>query len=208
MHEANPIISPAARRTGCRCLLLALAILISLVAALAVFFHFTAQAKIIYWLDRNAMKDLQNSIPDYKVEYNRFPILGDIPTSQDLALRSRGPMLPVLIGKNIGGLNPKEIKFFDLHQAEERKSGLWQNGDEWVLSDQWGEPFYIILDTNGDGKIANPEFGAEHPYARSAQSLQQHPLPDMLPVEIVVYSSGPDRDPRTWKDNVCSWRTR
>lgn len=207
MSDANPFISPAAKKTGCRCLLLALAILIAGVAALTVFFRYAAQAKKIYWLDRYAIRDLRISIPDYKVAYNRFPILGDIPTSQDLALRSRGPMLPVLTGKNIEGLNPKEIKFMGLPQAAERKSGLWQNGDEWVLSDQWGEPFYLILDTSGDGKIANPEFGAEHPYPRSAQSLQQHPLPEMLPVEIIVYSSGPDRDPKTWSDNICSWRS-
>ena len=25
---------------------------------------------------------------------------------------------------------------------------------------------------------------------------------------VLIYSSGPDRDPKTWVDNVCSWRSR
>jgi len=45
------------------------------------------------------------------------------------------------------------------------------------------------------GKIANPETKAKH-------------MPTMLPVDIILYSSGPDLDPKTWQDNVCSWRSR
>jgi len=75
----------------------------------------------------------------------------------------------------------------------DHKNGLWQDGEEWVLSDLWGEPYYIVLDTNEDNMIANPNLGA-------AKSLSQ------IPARIIIYSSGKDRDPKTWHDNICSWR--
>lgn len=144
---------------------------------------------------RRSVRDLEMALGLYKADYNCFPPPATSDPNLDLALRSRGPMLQALIDGDAGGLSPRKIKYLDLPMARNHKNGLWQDGAEWVLSDLWGEPYYIVLDTNGDGKIANPEFGAEH-------------QPATLPVRVLIYSSGPDRDPKTWEDNVCSWRTR
>ena len=66
---------------------------------------------------------------------------------------------------------------------------------EIVYQDRWGEPYYIVLDTNKDGVIGNPE-------------VKDELLSEILPHRVLIYSSGPDRDPKTWKDNVCSWRSQ
>lgn len=103
-------------------------------------------------------------------------------------------------------LNPREIKYAEFPTARNRKRGLWQDGEEWVLIDFWGEPYYIILDTNDDLEIANPEFGARASDPKQADFDLKHPQPKMLPLTTAIYSSGPDRDPKTWNDNICSWR--
>lgn len=150
--------------------------------------------------------DLRMALEHYKADYHRFPVPEPSAPHSDLALRSRGRMLPVLSGKDVDGLNPKQIKFIDFPAAKDRKSGLWKDDAEWVLSDRWGEPFYIILDTNGDGKIANPEYAADRSDKEYAK-LEKHPSPTELPLGVIVYSAGKDRDPKTWHDNICSWRS-
>lgn len=144
---------------------------------------------------RQTVKDLKIVLELYKLDYNRFPLPATSTTDLDVSLRSRGPMLQALCGGDVGGLNPKKIRYMEPQMARNHKNGLWQDGEEWVLSDLWGEPYYIILDTNNDGRVANPEGGSEN-------------QPAMLQAEVLTYSSGPDRDPKTWEDNVCSWRSR
>lgn len=150
--------------------------------------------------------DLRMALEQYRADYHRFPVPEPSAPHSDLALRSRGLMLPVLIGKDVEGLNPKEIKFIDFPAAKDRKSGLWKDDAEWVLSDRWGEPFYIILDTNGDGKIANPESAADRSDSEYAK-LETYPPPAELPLGVIVYSAGKDRDPKTWRDNICTWKS-
>jgi hypothetical protein len=103
-------------------------------------------------------------------------------------------------------LNPKTIKFIDLPQAKDHKAGLWQDGPEWVLSDSWGEPYYIIFDTSKDGKITNLEFGADQTDPTYAEKCKLNPPPATIQSSVLIYSSGKDRDPKTWHDNICSWR--
>ncbi|MFZ2278641.1 MAG: hypothetical protein WAW39_12615 [Prosthecobacter sp.] len=122
-------------------------------------------------------------------------------------------MLPILIGnesvpQNVPSMNPKDIVYLSLPQAQDRKNGLWHDGSEWVLSDLWGEPYYVVLDTNGDGSLAKPEFGADQSDAEYERRCRMLPPPATLPLKVLIYSSGPDRDPKTWKDNVCSWQAR
>ena len=155
---------------------------------------------------RTIVKDLRIALMSYEIEYNHFPIPEASSTGSDISFRSRGPMLPALAGEEVGGLNPRKIKFIDFLLAEAHKHGLWQDGDEYVLSDLWGESYYIVLDTNGDNKIANPEFGADQSHSDYAKRCQANPPPQTLSLEVLIYSSGKDRDPKTWNDNICSWR--
>jgi hypothetical protein len=168
---------------------------------------YTTDRGDIYLQVRGTVKDLKNALDQYEADFNRFPLPTSSTPNLDLLLRSRGSILPVLLGEDAGGLNPKKIKFLDLPMARNRKNGLWQDGAGWVLSDLWGEPYYIVLDTNGDLEIANPEFGASTSDPKQAEFDLKHPQPARVPLTVAIYSSGPDRDPKTWKDNVCSWRS-
>lgn len=156
--------------------------------------------------DQRMLRDLKIAIAAYEVENNRFPILEPGSPGLDVSIRSRGIMLPILSGEKDAVLNPKTIKFIDLPPAKDRKRGLWQDNTEWVLSDSWGEPFHIVFDTSKDGKITNPEFGANQSDPKYAEKRRRSPPPPTLPAKDIIYSSGPDRDPKTWHDNICSWR--
>lgn len=154
-----------------------------------------------------AIKQLKDGITVFEMDSAHFPIPEPGWHGPDVSLRSRGPIVPALLGQD-ATLNPKDVKFIDFPNAVAHKNGLWQDGAEWVISDLWGEPYYIALDTNGDGKIANPEFGADQSDAEYAKRCRMLPPPATLPLKVIIYSSGPDRDPKTWKDNVCSWYSR
>jgi hypothetical protein len=152
------------------------------------------------------LKDLRIATEAFHAEYHRYPVIPSSSANIDHYLRSRGQMLGELSSFKEAILNFKKIKFIDLPAAREGKYGIWQNGEEWVLSDLWGEPYYIALDTNEDNMIANPEFGADQSDHEYAQRCKNSPPPPTLPTRVLIYSSGPDRDPNTWHDNICSWR--
>lgn len=178
-----------------------------LLVGLLVIYHDRSQkAAEFHGMNRLMAKDLQYAIANYKVDHNHFPIPGKTTPTSDFILRTRGAFLQALLGENAAGLNPKEIKYIDLPMAQDRKRGLWQDGDEWVLSDSYGEPFYLVFDTTSDGKIANPEFGADLSDADYAEYCKKHPPPAELKADVLVYSSGKDRDPKTWHDNIRPWR--
>ena len=139
-----------------------------------------------------AIKQLKDGITAFEIDSAHFPIPKSDWQGPDVSLRTRGPIVPALLGQD-ATLNPKDFKFIDFPNAVAHKNGLWQDGAEWVLSDLWGEPYHIVLDTNKDGVIGNPE-------------VKEELLSEVLQQRVLIYSSGPDRNPKTWEDNVCSWR--
>lgn len=157
-------------------------------------------------IDQRMIRDLRIAITAYEVDSNRFPILEPDSPGLDGSVRSRGVMLTILGGQHHAVLNPKTIKFIDLPPARDRKRGLWQDGSEWVLSDSWSEPYYIVFDTSKDGKITNPEFGSDQSDPKYAERCKLNPPLATIQSSVLIYSSGPDRDPKTWHDNICSWR--
>jgi hypothetical protein len=209
MSDPPPDNPPEKKTNGCRWILITLGVLIGLfVVALLFAAYFISLPRGPKLQPRAVIKDLQVAISSYQVDYNRFPIPESDASRLDISIRSRGPILPALMGKESTALNPRNIKFIDLPKAQDRKFGLWQDGSEWVLSDLWGEPYYIVFDTNKDGKIANPEYGADQSDAQYAKLCRVNPPPATLPLSVLVYSSGSDRDPKTWHDNICNWRSR
>ena len=149
---------------------------------------------------------LRAALLSYETDFHSFPIQDNGKSTEDTETRSREILLQVLLGKNISMLNPREVRYAEFPTAQEHKRGLWQDGTEWVLSDHWGEPFYIILDTNMDDQVPNPEFGVSNSDPKQTEFNQKYPPPKMLPMTMAIFSSGPDRDPKTWNDNICSWR--
>lgn len=155
---------------------------------------------------QDVIKDLRMAVDSYEIEYNRLPVPEPHSHSADLSIRSRGPILSALLGKEATELNPRPIRFFDGPFDSDRKFGLWKDVNEWVLRDRWGEIYYLELDTNGDKVITNPEFGADQSDPKYAEQCRLTPPLATIQSSVLIYSSGPDRDPKTWHDNICSWR--
>jgi hypothetical protein len=65
-------------------------------------------------------------------------------------------------------------------------------------------PIYVLLDTNGDKQVQNPDLKNADP--KIAQNPTSPP-PDKLPTEIAIYSVGADKTAST-KDDVVSWRQK
>ncbi len=131
-------------------------------------------------------------IKSFQTEYNMLPKAA-IPTPDEKILqRTRGRILLALLGKE-HNLNPYDIVFFEPPVARGKQHGLYYDeNNEPVLVDPWGEPYYFVMDLNNDGKVPNRDSRPNEPRE--------------LPTTVIVFSSGPDRDPNTWKDNITTWR--
>ncbi|WP_395736349.1 hypothetical protein [Prosthecobacter sp.] len=161
----------------------------------------------LYRQTKAQISEIRAAIQMHEVEWNRLPIPQDARRDQDLIVRTRDPFLTMLIGKEGAPSNSLHgLKLLEPPPAKNRQFGLWRDGTERVLSDPWGEPYYIVLDANVDSMVANPEFGADQSNYAYAAKCKANPSPATLPFNALIYSSGPDRDPKTWQDNICSWR--
>lgn len=172
---------------------------------------------------QTVIKDLRIAISSYQVEYNRYPVnpsllssagsgedVQAIPTDENTGLVSA--LLSLSDSGSSGGsggsgstnLNPRDIKFIDLPLAKNGKFGLVNAQPPYKLVDLWGMPYYVLLDTNGDKQVANPDLQNSDP------TIAQNPIsppPQKLPMEIAIYSYGLDMTPTT-KDDVVSWRSK
>lgn len=144
-------------------------------------------------------KDIQVALGHFKVECGKLPVTEN---EQDI-LRSDG-VLPLSLLAEDAFSNPRESKFIDLPPAKNGCYGLTNLADRnkptstTALVDPWGERYFIILESTGDGLISNPE------YQGGANATFWHKPPSMIRASSLIYSAGPDRDPNTWEDNVCS----
>jgi hypothetical protein len=148
------------------------------------------------------MKDLQVSLKHFKAEYGELPIKPD----ESQMARTEGTLLLALLAEKAAA-NPRGIKFIDLPVAQDGKFGLTgydgsgeEASEDIALVEPWGERYYLLLESTGDNRIPNPE---RLPGATGKAT--QH-APESIPAFSAIFSSGPDKDPKTWDDNVCSWR--
>lgn len=199
MPEGEVKTSKLLSRNCLGCLMLTLVILLSVILPVVVptLIWGTEHAEVKM---RYVMKDIIVAIGYFRTEYNAFPISSKS-EDKDVILRSSGLPLAALMG-NDKSLNPREIKFVDLPFARPGRFGLIQEANEWRLVDRWGEMFYILLDTNYDNRLANP---AQQVPSKWFPWVKGPPLPAVLNASSAIYSSGPDRDPTTWRDNITSW---
>ncbi len=146
--------------------------------------------------------DIRLAMNHFKTEYDRYPV----PQSESQFLRTEGVLLQSLLGQDKES-NPRAIKFIDLPMALDGKHGLTgvKAKDQTIsstttLTDLWGEKYYLLIEAHGDNRIPNPERRPEAIYKYRARA------PEFLSSSVIIFSSGPDRDPKTWDDNICSWR--
>ena len=151
------------------------------------------------------IKDLQVAIKAYQTEYNRYP---SDATGEDETLQtnSDSPLIAILLSSDSqeesGGKNPRGIKFIDLPMAKNGRGGLiGQDEDSYQLVDEWEQPYTVIMDTNGDEKIENPD-------VQNSDSKISSGAPAQLPVGVAVYSFGPDGKTNNSpsQDDITSWR--
>lgn len=168
---------------------------------------------------QTVIKDLRIAIGSYQVEYNRFPVdssklsgssgedAPEIQTDENsgivTALMSSSSSNSSSGGGGVN-LNPRDIKFIDLPLAKNGMFGLVGAQAPYKLVDLWGQTYRVLLDTNGDKQVQNPDLKNADP--KIAQNPTSPP-PNKLPTEIAIYSVGADKTPST-KDDVVSWRQK
>jgi len=149
---------------------------------------------------KDDMKMLRVSLGHFRTEYNHWPDESSLAQSESIPVRVRSNLLQALLGTTRD--NPRGIKFADFRRASLGISGLADEGETLALHDAWGTCYYLMADINGDSRIQNPE---HFPDAIIEPKLQRR-SPSFLPASSLLFSAGPDRDPRTWADNITSWR--
>ena len=187
--------------------------LVRLILGFALFIMLIAIFDCLYWNLRHqppyqrvrskaTLKDTQVALMLFKTEYGELPIK----PNESQIIRSEGTLLHSLLGANTAA-NQRGIKFLDAPIASNGKYGLIHLDPEvqsitpeTALVDPWGERYYLLLESTGDNRIPNPE------RLPGAQGKATQRAPDFIPASSAIFSSGPDKDPQTWDDNVCSWR--
>jgi hypothetical protein len=145
---------------------------------------------------------MTRGIMNYKLEKGLWPPADFVnaDTNGNHALRSQGLVIHELLSQDRNG-----DRFLSVPIARNgTHNGLIESPAEEIagirLVDLWGKEYYFVIDADGDGTVANPEGG------RVSGLFGQHMTPVTLAAPVIVYSAGPDHDPNTWDDNLCSWR--
>ncbi|MBB5039726.1 type II secretion system protein [Prosthecobacter dejongeii] len=162
------------------------------------------------------LKDLQVAIGHYRTEYNRFPVDpndigagGDTDMQPFLTDGTSSTMVNILMANvdTSGGttnMNPRKIKFIDLPNAKNNQFGIIDpsggsgDGAAVQLVDTWGLPYKVLLDTNYDNRLENPD-------KNSNDQIISGKAPEYLSASSAIYSFGPDKQEFT-KDDIVSWR--
>jgi prepilin-type N-terminal cleavage/methylation domain-containing protein len=171
---------------------------------------------------RNTLISLTTGIRNYQVEYNRYPVDpnqtggGGGDDAPPLLTDENTKIIDTLMGdaaqqpgsnNSSGGsgsvnLNPKGIEFVTFKVAKNGRNGLVGAQSPFSLIDMWGSPFYVLLDTNLDRKLENPDVQNQDP---KISQNQVSPPPQYLPTDVAVYSIGKDLTQMTG-DDIVSWR--
>ncbi|MFC5456344.1 prepilin-type N-terminal cleavage/methylation domain-containing protein [Prosthecobacter fluviatilis] len=159
---------------------------------------------------RTVLMDLKTGIETYQTDYNRYPVSAGFTGANgedapELLTDGSNPLVDTLMGipPASGGtadLNPKRTQFATFNPANNGRHGLVGAARPYKLTDMYGQPYHILLDTNGDNQVKNPDAANTDPKISTGQAAH-------LPLKIAVYSSGKDQIPGT-SDDVTSWRPK
>lgn len=159
---------------------------------------------------RAVVMELKNGIETYLTDYNRYPLSSGFTGANgedapELLTDGSNPLVDTLMGipPGSGGtadLNPKRTQFVTFNPANNGRHGLVGAARPYKLADMYGQPYHILLDTNGDNQVKNPDVGNADPKISANQAAH-------LVTKVAVYSSGKDQVPSTG-DDVTSWRPK
>lgn len=151
--------------------------------------------------------ELKSGIDAYQLDYNRFPIDSNTngEDTPELLTDGSNALVDALMGippATNGGtvLSPKHVQYSTFPTAKNDRHGLVGSTRPYKLNDMWGQPYHILLDTNGDNQVKNPDIQNTDP--KISQNQAEH-----LATKSAVYSSGKDKTPHT-SDDIVSWRQK
>lgn len=213
--KTPPAILTFTRRGFTLIELLVVVVIIAILVGLAVPAYNSVMGKAQTMKTKATMKDIQAGIVSYRTEYNRFPIdpnssiSGDADIEPFLTDGTTQPTINILMANvDTSGastnMNPRQIKFVDLPLAKNNlfgivdPSGGSNDGTPVQLLDNWGKPYKLLLDTNFDNRIQNPD-------KSNMDQVISSKAPEFLNSISAMYSFGPDRMEFT-KDDIVSWR--
>ncbi|MGV3659891.1 MAG: type II secretion system protein [Prosthecobacter sp.] len=149
--------------------------------------------------------ELKNGISRYQLDYNRFPLEARTAGDEDMPeflTDGSNPMVDALLGAPpaAGGrdLNPARRVYAEFKPAKGDRNGIVGADVPRRFHDRWGQPFRILLDTNGDNQVKNPDLASSDPKVSQGR-------PEYLPMQVAIYSVGRDQVPHS-KDDVATWR--
>ncbi|MFT5467702.1 MAG: hypothetical protein ACI8UO_002809 [Verrucomicrobiales bacterium] len=122
--------------------------------------------------------ELRTALTNFYTEYRRFPAL-EVKEEGDWSGRSTHALVSALLAApGSDKLNPRGIQFFTARKAKSASdAGLWESLEEVVLNDSWGNPFFVVIDSNFDNSVMVPEGSGEEKKIFSS---------------VAVWSAGPD----------------
>ncbi len=146
---------------------------------------------------QTVVKDLQVAVNGYHTEYSgRFPVPAD--SGSDTTVNTEdSEFLGALLGEEDNPMNAREVAFIELPLAKNGVGGLSGTEGSYSLVDEWGNPYVVIMDTDGNNRLENPDTGNQDSKVSSGASAR-------LPASVIVYSFGTDGEEQT-VDDVTSW---
>ena len=154
-----------------------------------------ASAKVQRLQAKQTVRELQQAILAYQLEYGRLPCEGE----EDIKLNTEDDDIMSILAGDGDKLNIREIPFYQGERAKDAKGqmpvdGIYGEEGHLKLADPWGQPYVIIMDANYDGKMQNPK--------------SDDGGKEMLRGAVIVWSTGKPRktgvpnDPKDW---LTSW---
>ncbi len=152
-------------------------------------------------ITRMVLWSAQSGLDLYDQQYGAFSVT----PASGTVLRMEGALLLTLIGDRGANQPPGPNFLADFPRSSDNSiAGLKWAGNlgplpqDIRLVDAWGETCYVLLDVDQDGKISHPAIEADPVWLKSAGQEA------LISRGAFLWSSGPDRDPKTWKDNITS----
>jgi hypothetical protein len=191
MH--SPGDSSGTQRSSSRCAKRGCILLLCIIAVLAVAGYLDLYFRMRSGVNSNTWStcySILNALEQYEMDYDSYPVPSSVSKDTDLLSDSHSGIIAALKGMNVA-VNPRKKDYLgDLKEARlvdgKPVGGLWRGkGNSIGIYDPWGRPYFIRLDTDGDGHVEDP--------SRPGSRLKTFAL---------IWSAGKDGDASSWSDNI------
>ncbi len=144
------------------------------------------------------IKDLSYALKNYENEYGHFPLEEPIRNDMDTFLDTSDSRFVTSLLGIVSPDNIRGITFVDFPLAKDRRGGLLKENGSYQLVDPYGYPYHVIIDTNRDYQVWNPD-------SKNSGSEIRSGAAKWLPERIAIFSGGADGVDFT-SDDSTSWR--